>query len=679
MVYTDPPTSSSPTFQDNGDDRPESTVPVVPVPARSARPPLLDAILAGIALFLLAAGALTWYHHKAQESLIQESRASLSRTAALAATFVDGDALDTVIAQGREDIPAWTRIETPLRRLQALAGDVRYAYVMRLDGDSVRFVVDASPKGDHDRDGIEDHSPIGSSYPWAAPELFQALRDGSRQVDMQLIRDPWGIFLSAYAPVRNSRGTLLGVVGIDLDAREWVRSQIRLREAWLLCLVLIALSSLAAGLGVLLMRRRALSLREKEREDDHRSRVQALRFAQEMETRIQDRTRDLRHANQDLQRALRTRETFLATANHELRTPLQSLMTSVEMLDQGLLGALNAAQHRRVSTIRRCGRHLLDLITQVLDLSRSRSGKVELFVERLDLHALCEECLEILEDEARSREVKFRLRISPSTRWVDGDALRLRQILLNLLGNALQATPPGGTIEIATELAPSGQGISISVCDNGPGVPEEIRPRLFRSLEDPGILSDLNGGLGLPLASWLATLHGGSLRHEPRQGRGSCFVLTLPSKDLGATPQTGSSPQPSSQDPFRMLSDEPTVLLAEDNPDIRESLCEFLEAKGCSVMLASNGREAVDQAMKRRPDLVLMDVQMPVMDGLEATRVLRSTASLEGLPIVVMTAFASGEDAERCREAGATSYVPKPIELRRLDRILSEFVGLRVP
>ncbi len=128
-----------------------------------------------------------------------------------------------------------------------------------------------------------------------------------------------------------------------------------------------------------------------------------------------------------------------------------------------------------------------------------------------------------------------------------------------------------------------------------------------------------------------------------------------------------------------MLSDEPTVLLAEDNPDIRESLCEFLEAKGCSVMLASNGREAVDQAMKRRPDLVLMDVQMPVMDGLEATRVLRSTASLEGLPIVVMTAFASGEDAERCREAGATSYVPKPIELRRLDRILSEFVGLRVP
>jgi CheY-like chemotaxis protein len=121
------------------------------------------------------------------------------------------------------------------------------------------------------------------------------------------------------------------------------------------------------------------------------------------------------------------------------------------------------------------------------------------------------------------------------------------------------------------------------------------------------------------------------------------------------------------------------VLLAEDNPDIRESLCEFLEAKGCAVMVAANGQEAVDQALVRRPDLVLMDVQMPVMDGLAATRALRNIPTLEGLPIVVMTAFASGEDAERCRDAGATSYVPKPIELRRLDRILSEFVGLRVP
>lgn len=675
MVHTDPPTTSAPAFQDNGDDRPETASPTPSAPAKFPRPPLLDAILAGTLLFFLSAGALTWYHRQAQTSLVQESRASLARTAALAATFVDGDALDTVISMGREDIPAWNRIAIPLRRLQALAGDVRFAYVMRLDGDSVRFVVDASPQGDHDRDGVEDHSPIGSSYPWAAPELIQALRDGSRQVDMRLIRDPWGIFLSAYAPVRNSRGTLLGVVGIDLDAREWVRSQVRLREAWLLCLLLIVLSSLAAGVGVFLMRRRSLSLREKERDDEHQARIQALRFAQEMETRIQERTRDLRHANQDLQRALRTRETFLATANHELRTPLQSLMTSVEMLDQGLLGALNAAQQRRVSTIRRCGRHLLDLITQVLDLSRSRSGKVELFVERLDLHALCEECLEILEDEARSRQVKFRLRASSSTRWVEGDALRLRQILLNLLGNALHATPPGGAIEVAAEIAPGGQGISVSVCDNGPGVPEEIRPHLFRSLEDPGILSDLNGGIGLPLASWLATLHGGSLRHEQRQGRGSCFVLTLPAREISP-----SQPPPSPHaDPDRALPDEPTVLLAEDNPDIRESLCEFLEAKGCAVMVAANGQEAVEQALARRPDLVLMDVQMPVMDGLAATRALRGIPSLEGLPIVVMTAFASGEDAERCRDAGATSYVPKPIELRRLDRILSEFVGLRVP
>jgi signal transduction histidine kinase/ActR/RegA family two-component response regulator len=609
------------------------------------------------------------FYHSAQTAHLEESRSSLARTAALAATFVDGDDLDQIIREGRDDTPEWNLAVEPLRKVLTLSGDVRYAYVMRLDGDSVRFVLDASPEGDHDSDGVEDYSPIGSSYPWAAPELLEALRKGTRQVDLSLIQDPWGVFLSAYAPVRNSRGVLMGVVGVDLDASDWIQSRGRILNAFLLGLLLAATASVLAGLGTWAFRRRSLAELDREREDEIRKREQAMQFARELEAKVQARTMELSRTNQDLQKALRTREAFLATANHELRTPLQSLLTSAEMLSQGMLGPLNASQSRRLATIRRCGRHLLDLITQVLDLSRARSGTVELFLERIDLEAVCEEILEILADEARSIEIQTSMQILPQARWVEADALRLRQILLNLLGNALKFSPPGGSVSIETELVPQGDAILLTITDSGPGISEEQRPNLFRSLDDVAILSQADLKLGLPLAAWLASLHGGSLRYEPAPGGGSRFRLRLPSSTPHPDPANDFTPSPGSSEAECGLR----VLIAEDNPDIRETLCEFLEAKGCQVTLASDGREAVEQASRVPLDLILMDVQMPNMDGLEATRRLRQIPASANLPIVVMTAFASGEDAERCLEAGATSYVPKPIELRRLARLLAEY------
>lgn len=613
------------------------------------------------------------FYHSAQKAHLDESRSSLARTAALAATFVNGDSLDRVIREGRDDTPEWNRAVEPLRRVLTLSGDVRYAYVMRLDGDSVRFVLDAAPRGDHDSDGIEDYSPIGSSYPWAAPELLEALRRGTRQVDLRLIQDPWGIFLSAYAPVRNSRGVLMGVVGVDLDASDWIRSRRRIRNAFLLGLILAATASVLSGSGTWAFRRRSLAELDRERENEARKRDQALQFAKELEAKVQARTMDLSKANQDLQKALRTREAFLATANHELRTPLQSLLTSAEMLGQGMLGPLNASQSRRLATIRRCARHLLDLITQVLDLSRARSGTVELFLERMDLQAVCEEILEILADEARSTEIQTSLQIVPEARWVDADALRLRQILLNLLGNALKFSPAGGSVAIESEFVRGEDALVLTITDSGPGISEAQRPNLFRSLDDVAILSQSDLKLGLPLAAWLASLHGGSLRYEPAPGGGSRFRLRLPRSAQGIDPVAAEADSAVATSSRSDVEQGMRVLIAEDNPDIRETLCEFLEAKGCVVSLASDGKEAIEQASKGPLDLILMDVQMPHIDGLEATRRLRRSPLTAKLPIVVMTAFASGEDAERCLEAGATSYVPKPIELRRLARLLTEY------
>lgn len=676
LSHVQDPSPSSPTpgsWAVSGDDFPTRAVPPSETPRRPSARPVREGILVGALLLAGMASAIGIFYHFSTRAHLEESRASLARTAALAATFVDGDRVEAIIRSGQDDTPEWNLAVEPLRRLISLAGDVRYAYVMRLDGDSVRFVLDASPLGDHDQDGVEDYSPIGSAYRWAAPELLEALRTGTRQVDLRLIRDPWGVFLSAYAPVRNSKGVLLGVVGVDLDASEWIASRTRIRNLFLLLLALATGASVLAGLGIWALRRRSLAELDREREAETRRREMAIQFAKDLEAKVQARTTDLSRANQDLQKALRTREAFLATANHELRTPLQSLLTSAEMLSQGMLGPLNPPQSRRVATIRRCARHLHDLITQVLDLSRARSGTVELFLERMDLQAVCEEILEILSDEARSIEIQTSLDIPPEARWVEADALRLRQILLNLLGNAFKFSPAGSCVSLATEIVPEGDALILTITDSGPGISEEQRPNLFCSLEDVAILSQADLKLGLPLAAWLASLHGGSLRYEPAPGGGSRFRLRLP---RSMPPPGISLSTPDDAPPSSSSSEGESglrVLIAEDNPDIRETLCEFLEAKGCVVTLACDGREAFEQAQRTPLDLVLMDVQMPNLDGLEATRRLRKASATANLPIVMMTAFASGEDAERCLEAGATSYVPKPIELRRLARLLAEY------
>ncbi|MCB9496610.1 MAG: response regulator [Fibrobacteria bacterium] len=668
----EPPTAALPLLEGSADTSP-SPAPSIPPspPLRHLLSPALEGFLVGVVLCAFSFVALAWYHRSALETLDTQRRASLARTAALTATFIDSDDIQVLLSEKQEGTPTWNRVFKPLHNVIQRSEDVRYVYIMYLDRDSIRFLLDASPWGDADQDGQEDHSPLGSSYPWAAPELWTALREGTRQVDMRLIEDPWGIFLSAYAPLKDSRGRVLGVVGIDVDAKPWIESLAALDRAWLLSLFISGVCALLAGLGAWGHRRRAVYRQETALIEEANRRRQAMDLAQDLEERVHDRTRDLQKVNGELRRALRTRETFLATANHELRTPLQSLLTSVEILEQGIHGDLNTIQRRKVATIRRCARHLLDLISQVLDLSRARSGKIELFREKLDLSSLCLDCLELVEDEARRREVILSFQSPNRSYWLYADALRLRQIVLNMLENTLRFTDPHGTVSLSMEASLDGSRTSILFTTSGPGIPEDLRGDLFRSLDDPAILAAPDQHLGLPLVGWLAALHDGTLHQETAPRGGTAFRITLPT---GIDSDSRPSPEvPPHRTPKPRPSD-PVILLAEDNPDIRETLCEFLEAQGCQVLLASNGNEAVQQANRQRPDLVLMDVQMPGMDGLEATRKLRENTDFSDLPIVIMTAFASGEDAERCRDAGATSYIPKPLELRRLGRILTEFL-----
>jgi len=633
-------------------------------PERRIRP-VREGLAAGCILFALTAGFLFFFHRQASDTLREESRASLARTAALAATFVDGDAVDTIISQGHGNSPTWERAVAPLRQLVKLTGDIRYAYVMRLDGDTIRFVLDASPKGDLDHDGIEDFSRFGDPYLWAPPELLKALREGTRETDQRLIRDPWGIFLSAYAPVRNSRGVLQGVVGIDIDAKDWILGTKRMREALVLGLLLAASFSTMAGFGLWARRRSAWSQREKSRQTDLQERLQAQAFTNDLESKVRARTSDLRQANQELQRALRTRESFLAAANHELRTPLQSLISSSEMLARGMVGPLSVAQERRIATIHRCARHLHDLVSRLLDLSSARTGSVEIFRERLDLDALCEECIAILSDLSRERGLEVHVHPSNAVHWIEADASRLRQVVLNLLENALRFTPPGGTVSIATDSVGKNL-VSISVSDSGPGIPEDQRSELFRSLDDVVLLSSGDPKMGLPLSAWIISLHGGTLRYESHPEGGSIFTIRLPTPfaPLDPIPLSSTLHEPAEQ----------LVLIVEDNVDIRETLAEYIESLGYRVATAVNGCEALDAVERERPSLVLMDVQMPAMDGLEATKRLRADSANATLPILVMTAFASGEDAERCIDAGASGYLSKPVELRRLDRVIGEHV-----
>ncbi|HWQ12544.1 MAG TPA: ATP-binding protein [Roseiflexaceae bacterium] len=372
--------------------------------------------------------------------------------------------------------------------------------------------------------------------------------------------------------------------------------------------------------------------------------------------RVEERTAELSAANTRLEQALRLKDEFLAAMSHELRTPLTAILSYSEALQAELYGPLTERQRAALTAVDSGARHLLALINDMLDLARIDAGEMKLQRAPCSVHDVCDASLQLVWHAAQARHLEITTTIDAGATTVEADELRLRQMLVNLLSNAVKFTPPGGRIGLEVRGDRERQTIAFTVWDTGIGIAPEDQARLFQPFVqlDASLARRYEGtGLGLALVAKLAKLHGGEVSLSSAPGAGSRFTLQLP----------WAAPPPAEPAAGAPLA---TVLVADDNETSAELMQEYLEAKGYRVLIAHNGAEALELARTARPAVILMDIQMPVMDGLEATRHLRADASTAHIPIVAITAMAAPGDTERYLAAGATAALRKPVRLAEL-------------
>ena len=395
----------------------------------------------------------------------------------------------------------------------------------------------------------------------------------------------------------------------------------------------------------------------------------------QLEQRVAQRTAELERANIELERSSRLKDEFLAMMSHELRTPLTAILGGAEALALNDHGPLNLRQEHLVELIVKSGDHLLDIVNTILDLSRIDAGGISLNVQRLDAAQLCAESLRVVQERAGWKKISLGFSCNPYHLELSVDPLRMRQVLVNLLDNAIKFTPEGGRVDLEVTAIPEDETVHVSVRDTGIGIEAGQMARLFKpfSQADSRLNRNYDGaGLGLALVSRLVELHGGSVGVESVVDQGSEFTIVLPlRRHPDAQVDSAASAEGAALNVGSLesaIGRRPRILLAEDSAASIEITLAYLEAADCDVHVVQNGEQAVWATIEWRPDLILMDIQMPLVDGIEATRRIRALedAAIAGVPIVALTALAMHGDRERCLAAGADDYVSKPFRFADL-------------
>lgn len=548
------------------------------------------------------------------------------------------------------------------------------------------------------------------------------------------------------------------------------------------------------------------------------------------EQRLRQTNDQLAAINLELARATRLKDEFLANMSHELRTPLNAILGMSEGLQEGVFGSINDRQNRAIAIIERSGRHLLELINDILDLAKIEAGRLELEISEVPVDSLCDASLSFVRQMALKKNIRLQSTMPERIGLVQVDDRRMRQVLINLLSNAIKFTPEGGAVTLEVRLdhakqrsseQPSvlyqGPMLCFSVVDTGIGIASENLMKLFQPFVqiDSSLNRPYNGtGLGLALVKQIAEWHGGYVSVTSEVGQGSCFTVHIPyhrTPIASKLPQTTftTNPVPTDRSPVLIVDDSiaaaeqisryleehnmqvsvyPTgegvveevlrlkpvlilldillpkqsgwevltqlkahpqtkripviivsvvdehakamslgasaflvkpitrpqlqmtleklrhpeqntltpskiqpevvspplspenpahpalILLAEDNPANVATISSYLESRGFQLVLAANGQEAIELTTTNRPNLILMDIQMPDTDGLEAIHRIRENPELESIPIIALTALAMPGDRDRCLEAGATEYLSKPVRLKQLATLIQQLL-----
>jgi len=387
--------------------------------------------------------------------------------------------------------------------------------------------------------------------------------------------------------------------------------------------------------------------------------------------RVAERTADLSAANAELLRAVRLKDEFLASISHELRTPLNAILGMAGVLQEEVYGGLNNQQQHALQQIEVSGRRLLNMINDMLDLSKIGAGKVALVIDHVALKPVCQTSLALFQPEIRQKRLHVALEYDDAVQTLPADEHRLKQILVNLVSNAVKFTPESGTIGLRVAGDTSSHAVRITVWDTGIGIAAEDMARLFQPfVQLDGRLSRAYGGtgLGLALIYRMVEMHGGSVTVISSPGEGSCFTVALPWNRDSVSTSEMSLPEERAADCLMLTDREftpqrPAILIVENNERELEYVSKCLSAEGYQIIVARTGAEAVARAQEVHPDILMLSMHMPDFDALETLHRIRADTGLGPVFIIVLTSLALPGEYEQCLAAGVNAYFRKPVHL----------------
>lgn len=593
-------------------------------------------------LFSAAVLSLWGFYNRSLEIMHENLHDGLIRSAKSLALAVDVEEHSKFTRPEQATSPEFIKTVSNLKRAwRATQGldPFKYVYTCAVVDGEIHFVVDTTPRGDADHDGVEDHSDIMEPYPEASTVMLHVIATGVANADREPYSDKWGTFLSGYAPFFDANGKVAGLACVDMTLNNYERQVYTLQKVALISVAGAFLLSLIIGLAVWFYHRK-----------------------------LQRSFERLIKANDEALAADHAKSEFLATMSHEIRTPMNGVIGMTDIL---LQSHLDKDQREHVETILHCGESLMVIINDILDFSKFDAGHLELESLPISLKTCLHETLELFVVKAAEKNIKLIIVINPDCpQTFLGDPTRLKQVLVNLVGNAIKFTDKGEVrIVVAPAKANEGrEGLKFMISDTGIGISREKIPRLFQTFSqgDSSTTRQYGGtGLGLAICDHLTHAMGGHIWVESVSGEGSsfCFIIQATPVDVSVTDVShGNVPQ--------------TLLLASER--ITQMLVKnFMEKLHRPVTTVTTLDEAVSAVASSRYDIILVELSPTLGTSADVVNRIRE-AAVQNASTLKIIALATNDSPERMaviKQNGFHAMLRKPVTLDELQKVMTSVKG----